>query len=165
MSFLSLDDLKVYGQIHNDESNDSLQMVLDQSESIFKRYLNSPIEAEDIIEDFYIRRGGDTFIPLNRPINSVAYLKNLTNNYVFDETEFGINNKVVIFLYQGAFSAGHYEISYNAGWNDVPKALENGIFNYALWIWQRGDPSAIYQTEALIPENIKEILRQFGGIL
>ncbi len=168
MSFLSLDDLKVWADITNPDDFDSLQMALDQSEGIFMTYLNSPIKKPDtpIVEDIYLPRETNSLMPKYRPIISIESIKyGYDQTIEFQEEEYAVLRDMTIVNDGSVFARGRYEVSYYAGYDPIPDDLIYGIFSQALWVWQRGDSSTIYQTKALIPENLKELMRQYGALI
>ena len=173
MAIITLEELKLYGDIQESESDSQLQLILNQAISIFEKYLNSPIENTDITETITIMEDSTTLMTKYRPINSVNSLTHGACEYT-QNTDFVIIEDMVLYNLYGMFRKGVYEIVYNAGWGDapvgeepgtIPEGLKHGIMDLALWWWQRGDSAAIYETRALIPEQVKEVIRQYVGLI
>lgn len=134
-----LSELKEYLGIQNASQDTFLTACLERASAIIEDYLQRKIEAADYSEKYDGKRAN--FIILEHyPVNSVTELKDgddviSADDYVLYEKE------GIIRLKSGYFNNGlqNVQVQYNAGYTNVPQAIEEACLEIATMIYKNAD--------------------------
>lgn len=146
MSLVSLSDMKDYLGLTGTEYDIFLQEQLDLFSSAVENYCGRKFNAADYVQTFYysdyLYGNNNTLWAYHFPINSVTSIKEIsesngvdTDTTTLDAYMYRVNSKVgkVLRLCNGWptawFSASNtrYEVSYNAGYVDIPLEIDSTI--------------------------------------
>lgn len=140
MSALDLADAKLYLRIDGTEDDVELQATIDSAEATIAERVG-PLTASSITER--VDSDGETLVLSTFPVLAITSVEAVGNGESIDPDDLYVDEEAGILSYADgvtAFRGRRYLVSYQAGFDQLPADLRNGVKELVRhrWLPQRG---------------------------